>query len=230
LIVVVTEPTFLLEPTRVDDLRQLHRDFNGIYKRHVDEAKFDGVKGHEFKSLKERLIAVRHLLEKHPDVGPGKRTELIQAVLSEDNLQRAQQIFPKSDKNNQSGKTSSYWSTFTGLFSGSKETDEESLRTDVKKITSSTSDSSFLLQLEGVDDRDLEVAIKAAVDLACSQLSSSIDTAVKKMTHAVLRMQQDECRKLMQREIETEERKVLDGKLAEFIQVINKVFDGRRTS
>jgi hypothetical protein len=225
-----TEPAFLLEPTPVDDLRQLYRDFNGIYKHHVDNARFDVVKGHKFRSLKERLIAVRHLLEKYPEVDPGKRTKFIRAVLFEDNLQREQQISPKPDRNNQSGKTSSLWSTFTVFFSGSKETDEESLLTEVKKITSSTSDSSFLLQLGGVDDKDLEVAIQAAVDLACSQLSSSVDATVKKMTHAVLQMQQEESKRLMRREIETEEQKVLGGKLADFIQVINKVSDGRRTS
>lgn len=218
------------QATRVDDLHQLYRDFNGIYQRHVDEARFDVVKGHEFKSLKERLIAVRHLLEKHPEVGSGKRAELIQAVLSEDNLQRVQWIFPKSDKNNQSGKAPSLWSIVTGFFSGSKATDEESLRTDVKKITKNTSDSDFLLQLEGVDDKDLEVPIQAAVDLACSQLSSSIDSTVKRMTHAVLWMQQEECKRLMQREKETEERKVLSRKLADFIQIINKASDRRRTS
>jgi hypothetical protein len=202
-----------------------------IYKRHVDDAKFDIIKGPEFKSLKERLIVVRHLLEKHPEVGPGKRAELIQAVLSEDNLQRAQQIFPNSDRNNlnQSGKTPSLWSTFTGLLLGSKATDEESLRTDVKKITSCTSDSNFLLQLKGVDDRDLEAAIQVAVDLACMQLASSIDTAVKKMTYAVLRMQVDECIRSMQREIEMEEQKELGGTLAGFIHAINEVSARRRT-
>jgi DNA polymerase III delta prime subunit len=230
LFTLFTELTFLLETTRIDDLRHVYRDFIGIYERHVDDAKFEVIKGHEFKSLKERLITVRHLLQKHPEAGPGKRTELIHAVLSEDNLRRAQQIFPKSDKNNQSGKTLSLLSTITGFFAGSKETDEESLRTEVKKKTSSVSDSDFLLQLKGVDDKDLEAAIQVAVDLACNQLSSSIDTAVKKMTHAVLRMQEDECKKSMQREIETEERKELSGRLADFIHTINEVSARRRTS
>jgi len=227
-----TEPTFLPEPARVDasGLRQVYSDFDRIYKRHFDDAKFDVVKGHDFKSLKERLIAVRHLLEKHPEVGPGKRAELIQAVLSGDIFQRAQQIFPKSDKNNQSGNTSSLWSTVTGFFSVSKETDEVSLRTDVKKITSSVSDSDFLLQLKGVDNKDLEAAIQVAIDLACSQLSSSIDTAVKKMTHAVLQMQEDECKRSMQRDMETEERKELDGKHTDFIHAINEVSARRSIS
>lgn len=83
----------------VDDFRLSYRD---IYKRHVDDAKLDTVKNADFRSQKERLITVCHLLEKcpEPELASGKRTELIQAVLS-DNLQRAQQIFPKPDKNNQ---------------------------------------------------------------------------------------------------------------------------------
>jgi len=170
---------------------------------------------------------VRHLLEKHPQVVPGKRAELIQAVFSEDNIQRAQKIFPpKSDKTNQPGKTSSLWSTITGFFSGSRETDEELL----KKITKSVSDPDFLLQLKHVDDKDLEAAIQMAVDLACAQLLSSIDTAVKKMTHRVLQMQQEVCRTSMQREIEAEQRKEVGGKLADFIHAINEVSARRGTS
>jgi hypothetical protein len=72
--------------------------------------------------------------------------------------------------------------------------------------------------------------MQATMDFASGQLSSLIDTTVKKMTLAVLRMQQDECRKKIQREIETEERKVLRGKLVDFIQEINKVSAGRETS
>ena len=227
--VVLLSPPFFLEPKLVDELRQLYPGFNGIYESHIDDARFDGIKGHEFKSLKERLITMHHVLEKYPGLSPGKRTELIQDVLSEGNLRRARQHFPKPNKNNQSGKASSLWSAFTGLFSGSKEMNEESLRADVKKI-SSISDSDFLHQLKGVDDNELEAPIKAAVDLACIQLSSSIDTTVKNMTLAVLRMQQNECKMLMQRQNETKERMVLDGQLVNFIQVINKLFEGRRAS
>jgi hypothetical protein len=226
---IVNYLNFLIELT-VENLRLVYHDFDDIYKRHVDGAKFDALKGHDFVSLKERLITVRHLLEKCPELVPGKRTELIKAVLSEDNLQRVQQIFPKPDKNNQSGKTSSLFSMLTGFFSGSKETDEESLRKELKKIISGVSDSNFLLQLKGIDDKELETPIQAAMDLACGQLSSSIDATVRKMTHAVLRMQQEECRKSMQHDVETEKRKVLGGILLDFIRDVNKVSAGRRTS
>lgn len=97
-------------------------------------------------------------------------------------------------------------------------------------MTSSVTDSDFLLRLKGVDDKDLEAAIQAAVDLACGQLSSSIDTVVKKMAKAVLRMQQNECRRSLKCKIETEERKELGDILVKFIQAINRASAGRRTS
>ena len=240
--VVYSAQLFLLEPARVDDLRRLYPDFSGIYKRHVDDARFDVVEGHEFESLKERLIAVRYLLEKYPPMGPRKRTELIQTVLSEDNLQHAQQMFSQSGtsyysspKKLKSSLRSPYSESLqssmgTSLYRSSKETDENWLRADVKKKTSRISDSDFLLQLKVVDDEELQVPIQTAVDLACSQLSSSIDTTVVKMTHAVLWMQEEECKRLTRLEIETERRNSLSGKLADFIRVINKVSHGRRTT
>ena len=211
------------------DLRRVYRDFDDIYKRHIDNAKFSAVKGFEFKLSKDRLIAAQHLLQKYPELTPGRRTELIQAVLSEDNLHRAQQVFPKPDNNNQSGKTS-IWSKLAGFLPWSKETDEESLRKELKKITSGVTDSDFLLQLKGIDDKELEAPIQAVVDLACAQLSSSIDSTVKKMTHSVLRMQQEECKRSLQREIEMEERKLVRGILVDFIHAINKISAGRRSS
>jgi hypothetical protein len=207
----------------------VYHDFNGIYKRHIENAKFHAVKGPGFKSLKEHLIAIRHVSEKYPELAPEKRTGLVQAALSEDNLQPAHHIFPKPNTNSQSGSTS-VLRKLTGFLSGSWGTDEELLRKDLKKITNGVSDSDFLLQLKDVDDKDLEAPIQAAVDLACGQLSSSIDTAVKKMSSAVLRMQTDECKRSLQREIETEERKELGDIFVNFSQAINIASAGRRSS
>jgi hypothetical protein len=114
----------------------VYRDFNGIYRRHVYDAKFEVVNESEFKSLKEHLLAVRHLLEKYPELPPGKRTELIQAALSEDSLQRALQMSPEP----------SLLSKPSGFSSGLKETKKKAK----KRITSGVSDSDFLLQLNGM--------------------------------------------------------------------------------
>jgi hypothetical protein len=118
----------------------------------------------------------------------------------------------------------------TSIFPWSKVTDEESLRKEMNKIANDISDSKFLLGLKGIEDEDLKDPIQEAVTLASTQLASSVDATVNKLTHTVLRMQQEECKRNILHEIETERRKVLDGALAKFIRDVNKNSVGRRTS
>jgi hypothetical protein len=107
--------------------------------------------------------------------------------------------------------------------SGSKGIDETSLRKELNRITNDVSDSEFLLQLEDIKDKDLVAPIQRVVDLACTQLSSSIHAAVMKMTQAVLRMQLEECKGSIQRDIEADQRELLRGMLLKFIRDVNKI-------
>jgi hypothetical protein len=111
-----------------------------------------------------------------------------------------------------------------------KVTDEESLRKEMRRIANGISDSDFLLELKGIEDEGLKVPIQEAVALVNTQLASLVDTTVNKLTHAVLRMQQDECKKSVKLEVEVEKRKVLGGALVNFIRDINKNSTGRQTS
>ena len=205
----------------VDDLRRIYSEFNTIYNRHVEDAKFGVVKGSGFKFLKRRLTFICHLLGEYRDVTPKKRTELIDALLSEDDILHVQRVL-KSETNKGHGKTVS--------FSWPRITNEECLRKEMDKIANGFSDSNFLLELKGIDDEDLKVPIQEAVALANTQLASLGDATVDKLTHAVLRMQQDECKKNIQHEIETEQRKALGGALVNFIRDVNEHSVGRRTS
>jgi len=218
---VFTQLTLLPELPRVNDLRQVYRDFNTIYKRHIEDAKFDVVKGHGFKFLKRRLTFICHLLREHRDITAKKRTELIDALFSEDDICDAQLIINKSEKTTVSRKTSRLLLKFT---------EEESLRKEMKKIANNISDSEFLLELKDIEDEDLTNPIQEATVLAYTQLASSVDATVRKLTHAVLKMQQDECKKNIQHEVETEQRKALGGALVNFIRDVNKSSVGRRTS
>ena len=225
----MTQLTQLPELPRVDDLRQLYNNFNTIYTRHVEDAKFGFVKGHNFRSLKRQLAFICHLLREHRDFTPQKRAELIDALLSEEDLRRAWRVINKSEKNNEPGKTS-WFSTLTSILPWLKVTDEESLRKEMRSIANGISDSDFLLGLKGIEDEGLKVPIQEAVALANTQLASLVDTTVNKLTHAVLRMQQDECKKIIKLEVEVEKRKVLGGALVNFIRDINKNWTGRQTS
>ena len=98
------------------------------------------------------------------------------------------------------------------------------------EIANSISDADFLLKLKGIEDEDLRAPTREAVGLACTQLSLSIDATVETMAHAVLQMQQDERKKGIQQEIETEQREVLHSALVNFIRDVNKDSAERRTS
>jgi len=223
---IFTQLILLPELPRVEDLRQVYHDFNKTYKRHVEDAKFDVVKGRDFKFLKTRLAFICHLLKEHRDIPPRKRTELIDALFSEDDLRHAQQVINKSEKNKEH-ETTSWFSTFTSILAWPKDTDEESLYKEMKKIANNISDSDFLLGLKGIEDEDLKDLTQEAIVLANTQLSSLIDATVRKLTHAVLKMQQDGCRRNIQHEIETEQRKALGGALVDFIRDVNKNSVGR---
>ena len=219
---------FLSERTRVDNLRQLYRGFDSLYRRHVEDAKFGEVKGPEFAFLKERLSFLRHLLKERRDLSPRKRKELIQTLLSEDDIRNAKQVIPKPE-NHKPARRSSLVSRFTAVSPWPKGTDEESLRKEMK-IANSISDADFLLDLKGMDDEDLNAPGREAVDLAHTELSLSIDTTVKNMTHAVSQMQQDERKRGIQQQVEAAQEEVLHGVLVNFIRDINKNSAGRRTS
>jgi len=228
LTVAPSQLTLSLELARVDDLRRLYRGFAAIYERHVEDAKFVVVKGENFRSLKERLAFVCHLLNEHRDMGPVKRTELAQALLSEGGFHYGH---PKSDENRQHGhgKTAMF-TKIKGILPHSGATNEESLRSEMKKIADSISDADFLLELKGIENEDLVAQAQEAVVIAYIQLSSSIDATVNQMTRDVLQMQKEECKRKIQFEIETKQRKELDDARTNFIRDVNKKSAGPRTS
>lgn len=186
----------------------------------------------KFKSLKERLTFVLHVLKEFPYLpGSRQRTELVLALLSADDFRNAQQIRLKYDKGNGPQKTTWFsWLPSPRFLTWSKGTDEESLPKEATQIKSDISDSDFLHELKGIQDTDLADPIHEAFALVYSHLSSLINTTVKKATRAVSRMQQDERKKTVRREIEVEERRALDRIVANFIRDVNQNSSGRRTS
>ena len=224
----VAQLTPSLELVRVGHLRRLYRGFAAIYECHVEDAKFGIVKGEKFRSLKERLAFVRHLLNEHRDMGPERRTELVQALLSERSFRH---VHPKSDENRQHGHgKTSLFTKIKGILAQSEATNEESLRGEMKRIADGISDADFLLELKGIDNGDLVAQAQEAVVIAYAQLSSSIDATVNQMTRDVLHMQTEECNRKIQLEIETKQRKALDDARTSFIQDVNKKSAGQRTS
>lgn len=205
----------------------MYPGFRDIYSRHIDEAKFGDVKATKLRALKERLTFVLHVLKECPyPSGSRKRTELLQRLLSA-------KIPLKHDKSKAPQKTT--WLSWLSspklpFLIRLKPTDEEPLPKEETQIKSHISDSDFLYELKRTQEMDLAEPIHEAFALVYSHLSSLIDTTVNKVTHAVLRMQQDERKKIVKREVEQEERMALDRIAATFIRDVNRKSTGRRTS
>ncbi|KAH8986525.1 hypothetical protein EDB86DRAFT_2809505 [Lactarius hatsudake] len=221
--------TYFLDHAQIDKLRRLYLGFDTIYRRHF-EKKFENVKGSEFKFLKERLMLVRHLLGKNQDLDPENSAELIRTLLSGGNLHEAQKMLPISNQKEEPGLIVNALRIIQPFFGGSTESEEEALKKEMTKISSAISDSEFLLGLKSIEIEGLQPAMQKIETLAHISLASSIDDIVKKMTHAVLHMQQESCKMEIQKNLQTEQARLLSDALVNFIRDLNSKSAGRKNS
>lgn len=209
---------------RLSDLESLYPDFRSVYHRHIQNARFSVALRRDsyFEHRKLRMVAVRHLLDKHPNLPTETRSELIQALLKGD-FYRAQHLLSKTD--GKKSADSGNWGV-GNLFGGSG----DNLNRDMRVLAGNTSDSQFLLDMNGITDTETRSAIQEIEALAHAQLASAVDATVKAMTRNVLAMQLDYCTRSIQHEMESEGRKSLNNALAEFIRDVNAQSSGRRDS
>ena len=167
------------------------------------------------------MVAVRHLFDKHPNLPSETCSELIQTLLKGD-FHRARNMLPKTD-----GKKSADSGGWGSLFSSGS---GQNLDRDMRMLAGNISDSQFLLDLNGISDKETRSAIQEIESLAHARLASTIDATVKAMTRNVLAMQLESCTRSMQHEMEIERRKSLSTALADFVRDVNAQSFGRRDS
>jgi hypothetical protein len=208
---------------RLSDIRALYPTFEGIFQKHVKNARFDVTlrKSPDFTDLKRDVVSLWHFQEKHGPLHPATRSSLVQALLVEHNFQRALQLFEKPDGITTPGVVTRVASHFRK---------EKSFKSQMETAAAVLPDSQFLQRLESIDDTELQSTVLNARALAQNELSKSIDAVVRDMTHVVLEMQQEKCKMFVEAQVENEEMKVLDDVLVEFIREINKTSAARHTS
>ena len=196
----------------------------------MQKAGFDNVlqRNSYFEKWKLRLISIRSLLEKHRSLHPEMRSDLIHKILIEGNFWHAQQVLTKlEDRKLSNVGTRGTGSRFHGPIAS-----EDTLKMEMKRFAANVSDSQFLLDIKRIGDEDKEMrnVIEQVESVAYEELGYAIDKVVKAMTRVMLDMQKKRCRKSMQQKIESEEKRLLKGALAEFIRNINALSVGRRDS
>ena len=206
--------SFLPDSIRLSDIRVLYPSFDSVFEKHVKDAKFGGIpsKAPDFKALKLGVITLWDLQREHKRMRPETRSALIQALVVERDFQQAFQVIQ-----NRSNFITRWFSSLRSDPRGAV-----SFKNGMKIKASQLSDSEFLQQLESTDEEDLRSAAQLAKALGQTELMSSIDGMVKKLTHVVLVMQQEVCGREVQLQVYQEEREVLNNALVEFIREINK--------
>jgi hypothetical protein len=174
-----------------------------------------------FENRKLRMVAVRHLLDKHRNLPTEARLELIQTLLKGD-FHRAQNLLSKADGKKRAD--SSDWGSHFPSGSG------DFLNRHMRMLAGNISDSQFLLDMNDILDTETRSAIQEVQALAHARLASTVHATVKAMTRNVLAMQLDSCTRSIQHEMESEGRKSLNTALTEFIRDVNARSSERRDS
>jgi hypothetical protein len=213
---------------RISDLESLYHNFQSTYQTQIQKAGFDKVlqRNPYFATWKLRLISVRTLLEKHRPLQPEMRSDLIRRILIEGNFWHAQHLLTAlGEKNSLDIGTRETGSRLHGSIGF-----EDALKRDMNILAASTPDSQFLLDIKEIGDEELRTVIEQVDNLVYEQLGYSIDKTVEAMTHVVLDMQKNQCRKSMRQQVESQEKDLLKGALKGFIRDINALSVGRKDS
>jgi hypothetical protein len=203
---------------RLSDLKESFPEFQEIYRNSFQGARFDTVlrRDGDFGARKLRLVSVQYTLGKYQRLRRKKRAKLIQSLLRGD-FNSAQRILEEQ-------KRSSVVFTFVASAVGAcslSPSNDETLKGEMKSLSARLSDSQFLLDMKDMNDDVLQPMILEIEALSYSLLSPLIDTTVGAMAHAVKALQQDVFRRNIQRDIESDELKRRNEKLAEFVRELN---------
>lgn len=213
---------------RISELESLYHNFQSTYQTHMQKAGFDKVlqRNSYFVTWKLRLISIQTLLDKHRPLHPEMRSDLIQKILFEENFWHAQQILTRlEDKKPLNVGMRGTGSRFHGPIGS-----EDALKTEMKKLAASVSDSQFLHDMKKIGDKEMQTVIEQVENLVYDHLGYSIDKAVAGITRVVLDMQKKQCQKSTQQKVESEGKKLLKAALITFIRDINALSVGRRDS
>lgn len=208
---------YLAGSTQFSDLKESYPEFQEIYRSQFQRARFDTTlrRDEDFGALKLRLVAVQHLLGKHQRLRRNKRAKLVQTLLRGD-FNRAQRILEESRRSSVVKLVASAIGACPPQTSN-----DETLKGEMKSISARLSDSQFLLNLKDVNDELLRPMIQEIEGLSHYLLSPLIDTTVGSMADAVMALQKDVVRRNIQHDIESDEMKRQNEKIAVFVRELN---------
>ncbi|KAI0959615.1 hypothetical protein AcW1_004397 [Taiwanofungus camphoratus] len=163
-----------------------------------------------FKVVKERILIIHHILDQHRDVSVETRAELIEAILETGHT--------KDPASQRKGFGERLLKAATGFFSMSDSPDRRFA--DVKKMASSIDDITFFASLPDIVEREplLTNCAEDAKKQAYSNFLRLITRRIKMLGARIRSIQEDECKKHIRQETDTQKSKDISAALRDLLE------------
>jgi hypothetical protein len=179
----------------------------------------DGIKGPEFRSKKERLLILLHLLGNHrPELNQRQAVSLRDAVLANRDNQKALKLL----KGFARGRNISHSALWRGR--NIVLTSEEAMWRDANDYARSLSDSSFLAYVKKIPAANfLHDAAADCEKAAYTCLRTQLDSLISRISQKISSIQEEERNKQVTCEVKIEEEKELKASRVEFVRKIEEL-------
>lgn len=191
-------------------------------RKTILEAKLDSISLRQFKTSKDRLLAIEVLFDKRDDLDEVQRREVVDIIWRTGDLQAATRKFltdPAKPDAQSWGIGVPTW--FTG---GGSSSMERQFTTECRQLKNSTPDAQFLAALQDMASRDpyLRAAVDETTSHALTSLQGTISKLVKTLNAKAAFVQQEECKKHIQRHASITEENDLRESRVGLIRQINE--------
>jgi hypothetical protein len=172
-------------------------------------------------------VAIYILLDQRKDLDLPERQELIRLVLKDDwqGVRSVLDVSSTEGFNQVRSRTEAWINSTLRYFTDEASSSRPKLLQEARNIAAHTSDSDFLLRLKDIsaDDDTLKKAVADTENIAHSFFDATISKLLKKLVHGVLRIQQEDCSKQIQREASSQVGKDIDRFRTEFLRGIEEL-------
>jgi hypothetical protein len=199
----------------------LYPGITDAVEKTIRDAKLGSIPLRQFKTFKDHLLGIDVLLNMRKDLDEVQRREVVDIIWGKGDVVRATRKFLSEAAN---GSKSEGWGLASWFSKGDPMSMDRQYANECQQLTNNTPDAEFLAALQDMVQRDpyLLAAVNETTKCALTSLSGTINKLVKTLNAKTAFIQQEECKKHIQRNASMSEENDLKDLRVGLIQQINK--------
>jgi hypothetical protein len=200
----------------------LYPGITDAVEKTIRDAKLGSIPLRQFKTFKDRLLSIDVLLNMRKDLDEVQRREVVDIIWGKGDVVRATRKFLSEAAN---GSKSEGWALVSWFSKGDPMSMDRQYANECQQLTNNTPDAEFLAALQDMVQRDsyLLAAVNETTKCALTSLSGTINKLVKTLNAKTAFIQQEECKKHIQRNASMSEENDLKDLRVGLIQQVNKI-------